>query len=362
MASERASSRTAGASPASQNAGPLFSTPVNATSIATTTSTTPGISTSLTPEASNAPYRPSLERTSGIRRSESRSRPPASDGKASRTRPSSSFSTVFPVCSVSAVFSVSSVSSASASTSPLQPLGQPLPPFPGPPALPPKPSGSSGRHRPSVLVKEPRPPIGRKSSLTRLRSFTSATATNDSGEARTRGVYSHLYHQRHKSTSSVSFNSAPKGSTGNANSKTKDELPPLPSDWAAATASAARSTSPNSRRAVPRVVVLSPLDTQPSLATAATIVPATPHLTARSTPNFSHPSHVPASSTLATPSATNKMLASVIQPPSSAGLGLGLAVGNGSSVVSQSEGASLLQHIQDLVNKRISTLDYLRKA
>ncbi|CAK7213281.1 hypothetical protein SBRCBS47491_001749 [Sporothrix bragantina] len=56
------------------------------------------------------------------------------------------------------------------------------------------------------------------------------------------------------------------------------------------------------------------------------------------------------------------MLASVIPPPTTAGLGLNIPVGTNGSTVTHSEGAALLQHIHELVNKRISTLDYLRKA
>ncbi|CAK7275367.1 hypothetical protein SEPCBS119000_006656 [Sporothrix epigloea] len=56
------------------------------------------------------------------------------------------------------------------------------------------------------------------------------------------------------------------------------------------------------------------------------------------------------------------MLSSALPPPSAASLSLNNNGSSGGSATTQSEGVTLLQHVHGLVNKRISTLDYLRTA
>ncbi|CAK7227080.1 hypothetical protein SEUCBS140593_006458 [Sporothrix eucalyptigena] len=349
-----ASSRTAGTTPVSQNAGPLFSTLVNATATATATSTTSTTtaspSTLSTPESSNAPFNVPLQPFGGnTSYTASRPRPATSAGEASRTRSPSSFSTV-----------------SSSTSSPFQPYAQPPPPLPALPALPPIPPGGSERHKPNVLTKERRPSLSKKPSFTRSRGSTSTTSTATPNGSGGSGVGSLFHHQRHKSSGSIflssnSSGSPKKGSTADDSNNAVEARPPLPSDWIAATSSATRRPSPNINNLVlPGSATTSPDKTwstftaaRSTSSAATTIVPSTP-TTATFTPNFSHPS---LSSTT-----TSKMLATVIPPPTSAGLGLGIPLGTNGSTVTQSEGATLLQHIHELVNKRISTLDYLRKA
>ncbi|KAL1902984.1 hypothetical protein Sste5346_000896 [Sporothrix stenoceras] len=374
MGPTAASNRAAGTTPArasqsAASAGPLFSTTLFNTTSTTTTGSTANTATL------NTPYPPSGPSNTATS-TQSRPRPATSAGEASRTaRPASSFS---------------SYSSASSSSLLLHrdPPSIPPPPLPTLPAVPPLPLTTGGdRHKPNVLTKERRPSLSKKPSFTRSRGLTttSTNSTSTSNNANSSGgsgsgVSSLFHHQRHKSASSIAFggsNSSHSNITGSPkkgsteNNTADNRPPPLPSDWATATASAAQriSVSPNIQVVPPpSSPTASPVKTwstfttatsataatsSSSSTTATTIVPTTP-VTASFTPNFSHPN-----------SSNNKMLGAVLATPATTGLGLPMPanLGMNSTVTSgASENAPLLIHIQEMVNKRISTLDYLRKA
>ncbi|OAA66625.1 hypothetical protein SPI_01201 [Niveomyces insectorum RCEF 264] len=287
-----------------------------------------------------------------------------------------------------------------------QPPSVPLPPPPPPPPplLPPflLPSGDRG-HRPNVLTKERRPSLNKKPSFTRRRGSTS----NGSGGAGV-GFFS-LHHHHHQSSHSVGgaiggeggggggrtlgrglradvgrgertgeapdlrvlgAHSPSSSATDNNNSSSNDNRaasettvttpsrtrPPLPPDWATTTATAAASSRNDARSPRPAVPVNTssgssssispnPLGGVTALTTTTTTTPAI-DTTLSSLPNYY----------------ATKMLNGNMAGPAGNGLGISFA-GNGAGNTAQaSEAATLHLHLQEVANKRISTLDYLRKA
>ncbi|ERT02959.1 hypothetical protein HMPREF1624_01263 [Sporothrix schenckii ATCC 58251] len=381
MASAAASRETAGTTLASQNAGPLFSTVFNTTSTTDSTTTTYTTYTDSVPSNTPPPANSTAAYTYASSSAQPRPRPTTSAGEAFRTvQPPSSFSPF-------------SSASASSFVPQREPPSIPPPPPPAVPFVPPVSTGSgissSERHKPNVLTKERRPSLSKKASFTRSRgstlTSTNSTSTSASASAatsttngtRSSGIGSLFHHQRHKSASSIAFGSSndspKKGNVGNAegvsyivSTNTADTWPPpLPSDWASATASATEriSASPNIHVVLSNSPNASPVKTWSTLTTgtlsssttASTIVPTSPVTASYFTHNFSHPSA----------SVPSKMLSGVLSTPATTGLGLSVPTGsspNSAVVGASSEGAVLYHHIQEMVNKRISTLDYLRKA
>ncbi|EPE08305.1 hypothetical protein F503_01088 [Ophiostoma piceae UAMH 11346] len=246
-----------------------------------------------------------------------------------------------------------------------------------------------------LILKQRQKALGKKPSLTSLlrRGSTAAAAAvagattgGASAQHTRRNPFS--YHNRRKSTSSLASQNGPvpgegpPGSTGpeagdghrlrrsaslrklftdddhTGTATASTGPPPLPADWASVTASASAQRIPPNPSVIP--VLATPLDAasprsprSPSLSSFSSF-----HTTATQGP-VANP--IPAPAPLLDTLDTNMLGSALIAPPPT-GLGIMSSNLNPSQLGTPNEGNALHQHIHDMVNKRISTMDYLRKA